>query len=127
MEIKNIEDLKNKSGIYAILTDDDKIYIGSSINIYTRLKSHLNFLNKGTHKNKSLQKSWNINFKINLLEECDEQTLLEKENYYLETTENLHNTWSFVSLTDNILEKLVKKINLKYKINKDNCQKKIDL
>ena len=42
---ENIDNLKDKCGIYAIYTSDHKFYIGSSVNIYKRIYDHLNKLN----------------------------------------------------------------------------------
>jgi len=60
-------------GIYKITCrNNNKFYIGSSINIDKRLKEHINLLRKNKHKNKYLQKSWNkygeANFKYEIIE-----------------------------------------------------------
>jgi len=48
------------SGIYKIINlVNNKFYIGSSINIYSRWSKHKNLLRKNQHKNKHLQSAWN--------------------------------------------------------------------
>lgn len=83
----------NMIGIYSITClANNKIYIGSSINIINRFKAHKTALNKNKHNNIYLQRSFNKygleNFKFEILEECNKENILEKENYYM----NLYNT-----------------------------------
>lgn len=71
----------NTSGIYKITNlINHKIYIGSSINIKTRLARHLNDLKSNKHYNKHLQASWNKyekeNFKFEVLKEVKNLELL---------------------------------------------------
>lgn len=48
------------AGIYQITcTANGKIYIGSSVNIKSRISGHKSKLNKGCHDNKYLQNAWN--------------------------------------------------------------------
>lgn len=56
------ENLKNKSGIYCILNiQNNKKYIGSSINIWQRLQKHFSLLRNNKHENIILQNSFNKN------------------------------------------------------------------
>lgn len=49
-----------KSGIYKIInTKNSKIYIGSSVDLFYRIKRHQNDLKRNSHCNDHLQKSWN--------------------------------------------------------------------
>ena len=81
------------SGIYCIenLTTNKK-YIGQSRNINDRWYRHRKDLNDGIHDNDYLQKAWDKygekDFKFYILECCDDNSLDEKEIYYI----NLHNT-----------------------------------
>lgn len=67
---------KSKSkiwGIYEIRNlVNNKVYIGSSINVKARLYEHSRLLNIGKHENKHLQRAWNKygkdNFKFQILE-----------------------------------------------------------
>ena len=75
-------------GIYKIENlIDKKIYIGSSVNLGNREYKHFWMLNKNKHDNQHLQNSFNKfgenSFKFEILEECDEQSLIERENHYI--------------------------------------------
>lgn len=87
----NIEqELKNKSGIYK-LESNNIIYIGSSINIFRRLKDHFRFLEKKKHQNPHLQNHYNKygieSFTYSIIEFCNKDCLKEKETYYIEKYE----------------------------------------
>ena len=75
-----------KSGIYAIINKvNNKIYIGSSVNIFYRFKNHISKLNTRHHENNYLQNAF-IKYGIScfyfvILEFCE--NLKEKENFYL--------------------------------------------
>ena len=65
-----------KSGIYIIKNLlNEKIYVGSSVNIKKRFQEHKLNLRKNEHANFHLQKSWNLhgeeNFIFVELEYCD--------------------------------------------------------
>ena len=75
-------------GIYMIQnTINGKIYIGQSIDIELRFKSHKNKLERGNHDNIHLQKSWRKygkeKFEFDILCECEEEKLNETEEYYI--------------------------------------------
>jgi group I intron endonuclease len=75
-------------GIYKIENlIDKKIYIGSSVNLRNREYKHFWMLNKNKHDNQHLQNSFNKfgenSFKFEILEECDEQSLIERENHHI--------------------------------------------
>lgn len=72
-------------GVYGILRSDGlKIYIGSSINVLTRIKSHLSELKSNTHYNKTLQvDSTEYSFVFYILKECVEIDLLKIENDFI--------------------------------------------
>ena len=80
-------------GIYYIenITNRKK-YIGQSLNIKARWYRHKYELNNSIHDNDYLQNAWNKygekNFKFKILEECSEDSLNDKERYYI----NLFNT-----------------------------------
>ena len=76
-------------GIYKIEnTKNNKIYIGSSINIEKRFYKHLWMLKKGIHDNNHLQNSFNEYgenyFSFSILELCSEPDLVKRENFYIE-------------------------------------------
>ncbi len=74
------------SGIYAILNlINSKYYIGSAVDFDERFRLHLLELNRNNHHNRHLQKAWNkhgqANFKFVILEECNADILLEREQF----------------------------------------------
>jgi len=75
-------------GIYKI-TISDKEYIGSSCNIKQRLKQHLWDLNNNTHHNRTMQKLYTVfgieQMYFEIVEECCENLLIERETYYITT------------------------------------------
>lgn len=55
------ESLAFKSGVYAIRNSrNGKIYIGSSINLANRIKSHVSRMRNGVSKNRHLQSDWDL-------------------------------------------------------------------
>jgi len=96
-----------KIGIYCIYNRKNrKIYIGSSINIYNRLNKHLSDFRIGRHQNIYLRSAINKykieNFTCFILEECEKEELLQREQYWINilkpeynlTKEVLRNTLS---------------------------------
>lgn len=95
------------SGIYEIKNIiTNKIYIGSSKDINKRWKIHIYLLEKNKHNNIHLQRSWNKynkeNFIFEIIEECNCNLLLEKEQYYLDNMKNLYNIGKNSSGGDNL-------------------------
>lgn len=77
-------------GIYKITNiQNNKIYIGSAHNFRERWARHKCQLNSQKHHSKHLQRAWNKwgekNFKFEIIEECEDAVLLEREQYYLDT------------------------------------------
>jgi len=82
--------LEKICGVYQIINIiNGKIYIGSSIDIRSRWKEHKRELKKNKHHSSYLQRSWNKygknNFKFSIIEECDKEETLNREQYYLDT------------------------------------------
>lgn len=78
-----------KTGIYKITcTVNGKIYIGSSIDIARRFREHRSKLKNKTHNNKYLQRSWDKhgkeNFSLSIIEECKENDLIKREQYWID-------------------------------------------
>lgn len=76
-------------GIYKITNlEKNKCYIGQSNNIKYRWKRHKEALNLNKHFNIYLQRAWNKygkdNFKFTILEECDLESLDDREVYWIE-------------------------------------------
>lgn len=83
-------------GIYKIenlITKD--CYIGSSLNIEKRKNQHFNSLNRGKNNSIFLQAAYDKygfeNFKFEIIENCDKDILIQKEQYYLDTIIPLYN------------------------------------
>jgi len=78
------------SGIYQIQNKiNNKIYIGSAIDIYNRLHKHVSDLKKNKHHSIHLQRAWNKygenNFDFNIVENVDNKELLiEREQYWFD-------------------------------------------
>lgn len=77
-------------GVYEIRNKvNNKVYIGSSVNIKQRWNEHKRTLNKNIHHNRYLQRSWNKygeeNFEFKLIEIVSEENgLLEREQYWMD-------------------------------------------
>jgi len=75
-----------KCGIYKI-TILNNIYIGSSSNLHRRMWEHSWKLKNNKHVNRHLQNVYNKyginNFFIEIIEECNVDLLLEREQYYI--------------------------------------------
>lgn len=82
------KDLNQKCGIYRISCNEHS-YIGSSINIYYRLKRHISDLLKNKHENKYMQNAFNKygkdSFNFEVIEECSKTVLINKEAAYIES------------------------------------------
>ena len=81
------------TGIYKIENlINRKVYIGKSKDVDLRIKQHLEKLILNKHKNKHLQNAWNKyseeNFKFEIIEECDENKLNEREIYWIAIFKN---------------------------------------
>lgn len=80
--------MKKKCGIYCIEnTINHKKYIGLSRDIMRRWTEHKHELRHNIHDNAYLQHSWNkyseSAFVFYIIEECEEQILDEREQYYI--------------------------------------------
>lgn len=77
-----------KAGIYQIVNKvNQKKYIGSSTRLQGRKKRHFSELNCNIHHSQALQRAYNKygkdNFDFFILEYCEIEKLLEREQYYL--------------------------------------------
>lgn len=84
------------SGIYKICnTANNKIYIGSAINIKSRWYKHTSDLDLGRHKNKHLQASWNKygkqRFTFSIIELCEVNALINREQFYIDALKPEYN------------------------------------
>lgn len=78
-----------KSGIYFIKRLGGKIYIGSSKDVNQRLSQHFSRLKKGNHHNAIMQNTYNKHgkdvFKTGVLEFCEVDSLIEREQFYMDS------------------------------------------
>lgn len=88
--------------IYKIINDvNDKIYIGQTINtIEYRFKCHINEANQTIHQSKfhlALSKIGAEHFKIELIEECPNEELNDREEYWIKfydsVNQGYNTTW----------------------------------
>lgn len=89
------EDLR-KSGVYGIQNSQNgKLYIGSSGNIFERLKAHLKRLRANKHHSRKLQNSWNkwgeSAFTLSVLETCEPQDLINREQFWMDLKNPFYN------------------------------------
>jgi hypothetical protein len=71
-------------GIYSLIFADTSVYIGQSSNLEKRIGRHLKTLEDGVHHNKNVQQRY-IKLgppRVEILELCDREQLLEKEIEY---------------------------------------------
>jgi len=77
-------------GIYKITNcTNEKFYIGSSKNIQQRWYKHKALLRHNKHENQKFQNAWNKygedSFIFDIIEYCDEENLLDREQYYIDS------------------------------------------
>lgn len=77
------------SGIYRIEnTKTRKVYVGQAGNLRKRYYDHTSALKRNSHDNKYLQNAWNKynedDFVFSVLEECSEQLLANREQYWMD-------------------------------------------
>lgn len=85
-----MNELLGRSGIYKIRNlINGKIYVGSTQDFSFRKKEHFWELKNNKHYNQYLQRAFNKygeeNFVFEILEECNIENLLVREQYYLDT------------------------------------------
>lgn len=83
--LDNFKQYKDKSGIYKIYLNEH-IYVGSSKNLWKRLKYHYHALKRGHHFNPILQACYDKYkdiCKFEIVEYCEIEVLLTRESYYI--------------------------------------------
>lgn len=91
-----MEEFQNKSGIYRCLcTANNKSYIGQSVNVRIRKRTHERLLENNKHKNIHLQNAYNKYgkecFKWSVLEYCDKEKMDEREMYWIKYYDSYSN------------------------------------
>lgn len=87
---------KTITGIYEIVNKiNGHRYIGSAVSIRVRWGTHLCVLRSNNHHSKYLQNAWNKygedNFDFNVIEICDKDSLLNREQYYMDIVKPEYN------------------------------------
>ena len=87
---------KNKSGIYIIKTKiNNRFYIGSAVNLYSRKHTHLTHLRQKKHRNAKLQRFVNKygidNLFFECIELCEKEDLIIREQFYIDTLNPFYN------------------------------------
>lgn len=81
-------------GIYIIKNKlDNKVYIGSAVDITRRWYKHKTELTRNVHPNQKLQRAWSKhgseNFSFEVIETVEyKSNLIEREQYYMDSSEN---------------------------------------
>jgi group I intron endonuclease len=78
------------SGIYQIICIvNNKLYVGSALNLCMRKSQHFSSLKKGKGVNRKLQNAFNKygmeSFVFSVIEECEPSKLIEREQHYFDT------------------------------------------
>lgn len=122
LDKKTLEFTKNCfriSGVY-LITINNINYIGSSSKIGNRIRRHIYQLNKKCHTNKILQLEFNrinSNIEYKILEECSDDKLLEREQYYKSVIQNCsHDKRNPIILDNYLIQKFYDRV-----IIGDNC------
>lgn len=90
----------DKCGVYEIRnTVNNKVYIGSSKNIYDRWRQHIRLLENNSHNGKHFQNAWNLYgkdaFKFSILEECPPEERFKREQYYMDLTQCYYKKYGY--------------------------------
>ena len=91
----------NTSGVYGIYDNDKVLYVGQSVGINGRFKSHRHCIKCPKSVEKHAPESINlynnirshINVSIRIIEECSREVLLQREQHYIDTLKPLYNTY----------------------------------
>lgn len=115
-------------GIYEIRNQiDNKVYIGSSINLGSRKYKHFWMLINERHDNVHLQRSFDLykkeNFIFNIIEECDEKYLVDRENFYIEIYKSNQQDFGYNLATVNEFRRNNYNDEVKIKLSKYNLMK----
>jgi len=104
LKLEIFNENRNKSGIYMWKNNNnDKFYIGSSVDLKRRFTSYfnLNYLVKESrlHLHRALLKEGYSAFSLYVLEYCEKENLIEKEQYYFDLLKPTYNICSIAGST----------------------------
>lgn len=115
-------------GIYKITnTINNKVYIGSSVNIENRQYKHFWMLSNDFHDNNHLQNSFNKHgknsFLFEIVEFCPSDSLIERENYYINKYNSSNDKNGYNKATVNEFRRNTYNNEVKIKLSKYNLNK----
>ncbi len=89
--------MRRKSGVYKVInTENNRIYIGASRDLYQRKMNHLSKIKHKCHANKKIMIDIEIYeydvFKFEIIEMCESHELKETEHYYIKKLQPFYNT-----------------------------------
>lgn len=131
--------MKRRTGIYKIKNIiTEKVYVGSAIDIDKRWRKHKQMINEGNHHSIKLQNSMNKHgiskFIFEIIEECEKELLIEREQYWINVLDSYNNGYNSRPIAHSnlgiklpISEETKRKIGLKSKGRKhtEETRKKI--
>lgn len=97
-----------KTGIYKITNvSNGKLYIGSATHYRIRKERHKTKLRGDRHENGKLQNAWNKYgedmFEFEIIEECEKDKLIEREQYWMDELEVVKNGYNICKYARNTL------------------------
>lgn len=101
--------IPKKSGIYQIRNlVNEKVYVGSAVNLRTRWHKHLSNLRHNRHCNTKLQNAYNKYGKDNLIFEIlelvpNKEQLLDREQYYIDTLNAVNEGYNICPVAGNTM------------------------
>ncbi len=115
-------------GIYKIQNiTDNKVYIGSSVDIKSRQYKHFWMLTLGSHYNSHLQSSYNKfgkdSFIFEILELCNTEYLVSLENKYIDLYNSIDSTYGYNQAKVNEFRRNTFNADVKLKLSKYNLNK----
>jgi hypothetical protein len=106
---------------------NNKIYVGSSVNINNRRCKHFWMLENSIHDNEYLQKSFNKygkdSFKFEILENCEVDKLISRENFYIDKYQSCKMEYGYNLATVNEFRRNTYNDEVKIKLSKYNLNK----
>lgn len=111
-----------KSGIYAIKNlENNKMYIGASMNIPQRIHDHFEKLSSGHHHNKNMVNDYNPDkFIGEVIAICPQKELIDKENFYIWFYDSINNGYNMAWVNEHGTNIHIDKT--KIKISKSNLK-----
>lgn len=79
--------MERKTGIYAIISPSNRVYIGSAHDLYKRKRRHFYELKRGTHSNPALKAAWakyGDELRFTVIEHCEVDKLIEREQWWID-------------------------------------------